>query len=95
MLAELRPRPDRTLPEPRAIDHIERAVIDRLRSIFPPHAIRPAGLRLAPPGGEPSLLLFACADPNTRAHALALKAADYLVSRALRRRVTPPAPPSR
>jgi three-Cys-motif partner protein len=95
LLAQLRPRPDRPLPEPRAIDHIERAVIERLRSIFPPHAIRPAGLRLAPPGGEKSLLLFACADPNTRAQALALKAADYLVSRPLRPRATPPAPPSR
>ncbi len=84
LCAQLRARPARSFPAGRAMDHVERSVIDRLKSIFPPHAVRPAGVWLARPDQPSSLLVFACASANTRAQALALKAADYLVSRMLR-----------
>lgn len=80
----LRAHPDRPLSEHCAIDLIEQSVIDRLRSVFPPPAVRPAGLRLVRPGHSAFLLVFASADRNVRAHTLALKAADYLVGRSLR-----------
>jgi three-Cys-motif partner protein len=82
--AQLRARPGKPHPLRGAMDLVERSVIDRLKSIFPPRAVRPAGVWLACGGHPSSLLVFACANSNTRSHALALKAADYLVSRVLR-----------
>jgi three-Cys-motif partner protein len=67
-----------------AMEDIERYVIDRLKTIFPPGAVHRSGLRLVRQSHPQFLLAFACANPRPAAYGLALKAADYLIERAQR-----------
>lgn len=67
-----------------AIKDIERYVIERLRTIFPPPAVHSTGLRLVRQSHPQFLLAFACANPEPVAYSLALKAANFLIERAQR-----------
>ena len=66
-------------PERVTVEGIERYVIERLKTIFPPHAVHPTGLRLIRQSHPQFLLAFACANPTPAAYSLALKVADALI----------------